>query len=186
MTLTPTIERTLLAASLAACALATGCATKYAPPPGSDTAQLRISADQFFGLLGGSVRAVYYRDGSCDKPEVLAVISKIHTSKSDASPLLPPMTAAEADTNVDRVIEANTPVNITMFSARPGYFCSLPLTFKAEANQAYRLRFYWDYDEMKCRADAALIDQNNPTQVLKVQVAKQANQCKTGLDLPSL
>lgn len=180
------IERAPLAAFLAACALATGCATKYAPPSGADTAQLRISADQFFGLLGGGVRAVYYRDGSCDKPEVLAVISKIHTSKSDVTPLLPAMTAVEADTAVDRVIESNTPLNITVFSARPGYVCSLPLTFKAEVNQAYRLRFYWDFDEKKCRADAAVLDKNNPTQAVNVPVARQANGCRTGLDLPSL
>lgn len=175
-----------MVASLAACALTTGCATKYAPPPGSEIAQLRISADQFFGLLGGSVRAVYYRDGRCDKPEVLAVISKIHTSKSDATTLLPAMTAAEADTTVDRIIETNTPINITMFSVRPGYVCTLPLTFKAEANQAYRLRFNWDYDEKKCKAEATLLDASSPIHGVRVPVVKQTNECKTGLDLPAL
>jgi len=73
------------------------------------------------------LRAVHDREGSCDKPEVMAVISKIHTSKSDVTAMLPPMTPAEADTTVDRIVEAHAPVNITLFSFKPGYTCSLQL-----------------------------------------------------------
>lgn len=173
-------------AAIAGCVLATGCATQYAPPPGSDTAELRISADQFFGLMGGSVRAVYYREGRCDKPEVMAVISKIHTSKSTPTALLPPMTPTEADTTVDRIVEANAPIHITLFSAKPGHTCSLPMTFSAEPKKAYQVRFYWDWTAMKCKADVAVFDPVSSSVAGRAPVAKQQNECKTGMDLPAL
>ena len=163
----------------------TGCATKYTPAPGSATAELRISAHQFFGLLGGGVRAVYYRDGSCDRPEVLAVISKVLTTKSDATKTLPPASPTDSDTTVDRIIEASAPINITFFSIKPGYDCVLPITFKIEPNNAYQLRFNWNFENKKCQASAAAFRNDSTTQQEYITVSKQANDCKTGLDRPA-
>lgn len=185
MKFTPPKKYHFIATLAAACISITGCATRYSPPPGSGTAELRITADQFFGALGGSIRVVYYRDGNCDKPEVLAVISKIHTTKSEVTVTLPAMPPEEADTSVDKIIETNSPANITLFSAKPGYVCSLPIAFKAEPNKAYRLYFYWDWSRMTCQANLALLDKINIKDAEKISVAKQTNSCKTGMELPA-
>ena len=184
MNISKILQNTSSPMLITACVLVTGCATKYAPPPGSQTAELRITADQFYGLTGGGIRAVYYREGSCSKPEVMAVISKIHTSKSDSTTTLP-QPPASIDTTVDRVIETSSPINMTLFSANPGYGCTLPIAFNVEPNKTYHLRFYWDWTQMTCQADLASLNKISREEPSKIRITKQANDCKTGMNLPA-
>lgn len=160
-----------------------GCATKYISPVDGGRSHIRLEAGQF--AAASSMRAVYYKNGSCDEPYILGYISGLSVTQSDPSASVPGREGLKEGSYFERVIGAGDDVNITIQGNYFGYYCSLPFSFAAEPGGKYRLDYLWKNNKCYINVDRVSV-LNERIDFSRVEVKTQKNPCATGFAGPAL
>ena len=153
------------------------CANLIIPLTPNAAVKLRIDAEQFTGFSG--IRAVYYPTGDCADPRVLAVISGIHTTKSDPGIQMPAALVSKEGTYVDRLVGSGD-VNITIRGNGFGTYCYVAGRFQTNPNMSYLMRYYWSNNKCYMTVDELSVNSERPL-ARSVPVEKQVNSCKVAL-----
>ncbi len=163
--------------ALLLCVAATGCATKYTPPESGEKSKIRIEASQFASL--SSMRAVYYKNGSCDEPYVLGFISGISTTESDPGADTPGNKNLKSGTYFERIISSHDETNITMQGHIFGSICSIPFSFSAKPDENYRLHYFWQGSKCHITIERLILNDKG-IEFLPIEVQAQKSPCATG------